>query len=690
MDGEWDTTKTELEALRARVARLEGLVAEVRGDRAAAALPEDGGVKPPPPPRVPEPLVQHGREIEVPSVRSAAWGGVFPGTGAGLAAPAEAVGVPSGPRSLEERLGSEVFNAVGIFALIFGMAYFLKLAMEHGWIGPAGRVLAGLAAGAGLVAWSEVFRRRKMAAFSFSLKAVGSGVLYLSVWAAYQLYSLMPAGLALGAMVLVTAGNAFLAWKQDAEPLAGYALLGGFLTPLLLSTGGDHETFLFTYLAALDVGAVLLIRWKPWRWLAGAGLLGTALYFIGWYSSFFHTGWSGGWGAQSWETALFSILFLWVFALVTLRGWPVYPEGEAAVREQKLPMMVVLPLANAVFVGQALYSVFQDSGLHDSLAWLMIGIAAVLFGLMRVQATEVAAAVQLAAGVAFVTIAIALKFNGHTLTSAWQVEGLVLYWASTRTRDLSAGVLRVFSAVGSGLGLASLAVHLWWFGGVGEGFLNAGLAAALLGVATLAGTVWLAEQQTLEGRRAKFAGLAGLDGIGFLLVAREVWSTWSGETHAAFATADFGRAVVGLAVLAGATWWGYRRREEVFSAWSSIVFHLLVILTVEREIGALWTRSEANVQRSLAISGFLMAYGAGLLGAGFWRRNAFVRWQGLVLLIFTICKVFLYDTSSLSAGYRVASLMGLGAVLMGVSYAYQKDWLGLKQHPDVRLGEGRG
>ena len=123
---------------------------------------------------------------------------------------------------------------------------------------------------------------------------------------------------------------------------------------------------------------------------------------------------------------------------------------------------------------------------------------------------------------------------------------------------------------------------------------------------------------------------------------------------------------------------------ETLAGAKVIVFKLLTILTVEREIGALFLnnvghRGEEDLQRSLAISGFLMAYGAGLLAIGFVKRSAFVRWQALVLLLFTICKVFLYDISGLSAGYRVASFMGLGAVLMGISYAYQKDWLGLKE-----------
>jgi uncharacterized membrane protein len=92
--------------------------------------------------------------------------------------------------------------------------------------------------------------------------------------------------------------------------------------------------------------------------------------------------------------------------------------------------------------------------------------------------------------------------------------------------------------------------------------------------------------------------------------------------------------------------------------------------------------------RSLSISGFLMLYGAGLLAFGFWRRSAFIRWQALILMIFTIAKVFLYDTSALSQGYRVASVVGLGVLLLGVSFAYQKDWLNLRKPAADTSSEG--
>jgi len=129
--------------------------------------------------------------------------------------------------SLESRIGSHWFNRIGIVAMLIGMAWFLKWAMDNQWIGPSGRVLIGLVAGAAFIAWSERFRGRGYVFFSYSLKAVGSGALYLSLWAAFSLYHLMPAGAAFAAMILVTAFNGFIAWAQDAELLALYAIAGG-------------------------------------------------------------------------------------------------------------------------------------------------------------------------------------------------------------------------------------------------------------------------------------------------------------------------------------------------------------------------------------------------------------------------------------------------------------------------------
>src|ERR1700745_3370422 len=140
------------------------------------------------------------------------------------AKPSARVAAPAPEIDLESRIGSHWLNRIGIAAVLIGVAYFLKFAFDNNWIGPAGRVTIGLLAGIAVVIWSERFRSHGYKAFSYSLKAVGIGAMYLSLWAAFHVYNLIPSGLAFVAMLAVTACTATLAIVEDAEILAAFAL----------------------------------------------------------------------------------------------------------------------------------------------------------------------------------------------------------------------------------------------------------------------------------------------------------------------------------------------------------------------------------------------------------------------------------------------------------------------------------
>ena len=189
--------------------------------------------------------------------------------------------------SLESRIGSQWFNRIGILAVMIGMAWFLKFAFDNHWIGPLGRVLIGLAAGAGLIAWSGRFRSHGYAAFSYSLKALGSGILYLSLWAAFSYFHLIPSGVAFAAMIAVTAFNEYMAWAQDSELLSLYAILGGFATPLLISTGENHEVALFCYLLLLVIAVLILAMVRPWSRLLFVAFWGSVFFFAAWWVTFY-------------------------------------------------------------------------------------------------------------------------------------------------------------------------------------------------------------------------------------------------------------------------------------------------------------------------------------------------------------------------------------------------------------------
>jgi uncharacterized membrane protein len=671
--------------LRRLSARIEALEREMAAFRTAAA---PVGTAPPPKPATSLISGQH-----IPAA-------------APVAAPAESVRVPpaAAKASLESRLGAQVFNRIGIVAVLFGAALFLKLAIDNHWIDPVARILIALIAGAGVVFWSERFRRKGFPAFSYSLKAIGTGVLYLSLWAAFQLYHLLPSWAALGGMILVTAWNAYMAWAQDAELLAAYALAGALATPLLLSTGGDHEIFLFTYLLAINIATVALVRMKPWYRLLFGAFPGTILYFIGWYSKFYAE-------PAFAVTTIFVSLFFIIFASVPIRSEPGGEQSRERAERHRghMLMEIPLPLGNAAFVSLAMYSVLQDSDRHWFLPWLMLILAAVYLLITRLPQGAVPAAIHLSLAVVFLTIAIPLKASGHWITVAWLVEGVALLWVSTRisahtaereTEALNPGkVLRWLSAGSFVLGLGGLIVMPIWFGaGVVDSIFNRSVATAMIAAAAFGGGAWLSLRARHVDRAAwaawsqfGFLAIIAINLVALLLSLREIGSSQYGiQPHAAFLSADFAMALLGIALLAVVVWVSLRvaRENDATPLWGQlaggtvIAINLVALLTGVREIKALWpvttTNPEAELQQALAVSTFLMIYGAVLLAIGFWRRTAFSRWQALLLLVFTIGKTFLYDVRNLSQGYRVASVVGLGALLMAVSFAYQKDWLALR------------
>jgi uncharacterized membrane protein len=529
--------------------------------------------------------------------------------------------------SLENRIGSQLFSRIGIVALLIATTLFLKWAIDNHYIGPIGRILAGLIAGAGVILWSERFRRHNFTAFSYALKAIGSGALYLSLWAAFQLYHLLPAAIALCAMILVTAWNAYMAWSQNSQILAAYALAGGFATPLLLSTGSNHEIFLFTYILAIDIATVVLVRLKPWPHLMLGAFPATVAFFIAWYVNWYNV-------YQTSQpliiTALFVILFFSAFVFPSLHATPETESNPNPLTQ------ILLPLANAIFVALALYSVLQDTGYHDLLPWFAILFAAVYLGLMRLPQSRVTAAVHLSLAVVFLTIAIPLKASGRWITIGWLAEGVALLWVSanlsgsaSEKTDVSVHrILRRLAIAALILGFLGVLIQPFWlYSRINTAFLNPRFATSLFGIAALAVSITIA----IHARRHEDA-------------ASPSWLQ-----------------------IAGA---------------STIALNLVAVLACVRELDATWrytfVNPEADLQKSLAVSAFLMLYGAGLLTVGFWKRSAFIRWQALVLLVFTIAKTFLYDLRDLSQGYRVLSFLGLGALLLTVSFAYQKDWLALR------------
>lgn len=535
---------------------------------------------------------------------------------------------------IEGKIGKVWLNRIGIVAILAGVSYFIKYAFDNGWIGPAGRVAIGLIAGIAVVLWSERFRKNNYAAFSYSLKAVGIGTLYLSLWGAFQVYHLINSDVAFVAMIVVTASTIVLAVTQDAEILAAYAIIGGFSTPVLLSTGENHEIALFSYVAVLDLAMLVTSTFKPWRRLMWGSFIGTVIMGAGWADRFYTT-------EQRGLTVFFAALFAAIFAAVPL----VTPLERSRWHKGPSVTLTLLPLVNAAAFFLALFAMYESEKVK--LTWYALALAGVYLGLSALfqrragaepQMFKVVNLLHIAVAIAFITIAIPLKLDAHWITIGWLIESAVLLFIGVRTET---DFLRYFAGATLALGVMRLLFvdsdHIQ-----PALVLNSRFATYLVAIAILGGIVAAGERFASE-REMPFVKLAGL-GLNLLaLVALTL------EAHDYFS-----RQMIATYALAGQ----YQRYREIDLAWNF-------------SYSAIW-----------------LIYGAGIMAFGFWKRDTFVRWQALVLMALTIGKIFTYDTWRLQQVYRIVSFIGLGVVLMGISYIYHRDWL--KLSPRSSEGTAKG
>ncbi|MDJ0807720.1 MAG: DUF2339 domain-containing protein, partial [Gammaproteobacteria bacterium] len=172
--------------------------------------------------------------------------------------------------------GGNLIVRVGIIVLFFGVAFLLKYAADQSLL-PIELRLAAAAIG-GIVLLIFGWRlRHKRENYALTLQGGAVGVLYLTVFAALRLYALIPPGLAFGLLLMFVCLSALLALLQNSRVLILLATAGGFLAPVLTSTGEGSHVALFSYYLLLNAGILLIAWFKAWRAL---NLLGFGFTFV--------------------------------------------------------------------------------------------------------------------------------------------------------------------------------------------------------------------------------------------------------------------------------------------------------------------------------------------------------------------------------------------------------------------------
>jgi len=533
--------------------------------------------------------------------------------GFGPAVPPSRQTAPAKSEGLEIKLGQKVVLIVGIVVMVFAVGYFLKYSFEQGWVGPAGRVASAFFWGIVLLLAGDRFRRKDFSIFGLCLAGGGIAVLYFASYAGFQIYDLFSQALAFGIMVLVTLLACTLAVVYDNRWLAVLGLIGGFLTPIFLSTGIDNQIALMSYITLLNLGLLGVAFHKRWGLLNGLGFFFTYLLYIAWHASHYSA-------SKFWPAILFLNGFYLIYTLIPL-AYHFFrkPEGKTG------GFLIIVP--NSFIAFGFSYGMIADRFNHEwagiisiVYAAIFLLLATILYRLNKQQ--DNAFVILLAKASLFLIITIPIIFSQHWVTIFWLVQGLTLLWMGVRLERKS---LIIGAAVLMGIGTVKFFFldYILVFGFDPQDF-----------------AIYNSYTHMLLER---------------VVTSLMVLTTLFGFSHLARKYQEKGMSAM----------------LEVLNILSTIVFGIMLFIILNIETVCFFNDA-LSTAKVAAVSVLWTLFSVGLMLKGFRDNSQVYRLISMVLFVITLLKVFLMDMAEVSTPYRIISFFVLGIVLMGVSYQYYR------------------
>jgi hypothetical protein len=607
---------------------------------------------------------------------------------------------PSPVPSVEGNVGLAWINRIGVLTLVLGVAFFFKYMVDNDWIGPAGRVILGVLAGMLTIFAGDRLWHRDQKVFAQGVQALGTSILYLSFFAAFRFYELIPQTVAFVLMAMTTVMTGALSLRYNAQVTLVLALLGGYATPFLLSKGEPNDLFFLGYLFLLNAGASIVARMRGWiavEWLAFAGtwllhfawtedrgkttrpVLATVCTVLNYGISLF--------SAHNWILLAGQILSGILLGYGFNREWndllPLLALGHffagLLFSNRQNITAGVMAAAAGFWLGQA---AADQPGRFQHLTILLSTYAAVFLSTLGYAAFRSARGVlhkaDLAAaalcGVVYFTASAFLlepEYRAYlglftvAVAACYLALGYLIYkFTPQEQRDstgplLAAGLALAFLALAVPIQLTGYRITIGW----------AIQAAAL---------AWIAYKM----KDARI--LIGTAILQFLALSRlsedsmVYWPPIEGG-YTMFLNPRFVSFLCVCLSLWLSAWWASKfeqRAVKTSAGVAYIVGHMLMILGLHLEFFAyIDSRTDLTASTSIKtlVSSIILAgYGFLFISFGFARRAALPRILGLILFAIVVLKLYVYDIWLLDRIYRMIAFIALGAILVAGSYLYSR------------------
>jgi uncharacterized membrane protein len=349
---------------------------------------------------------------------------------------------------LEKFIGENLANKIGIAILVLGIGFFVKYAIDKDWINEIGRVFIGIIAGGVLIGIAHRLRKT-FTAFSSVLVGGGIAILYFTIAIAFHEYRIFSQTAAFILMVGITAFTVVLSLGYNRVELAVLAILGGFGSPFMVSTGEGNYIVLFTYMLVLNGGMLVLAYYKKWKIVNIICYIFTILIYGSWLSSRF----DGENVPMIAGALIFATLFYLIFFAMNIIN---NIKERTAFQAAEFIML----LSNTfLYFTAGMWILNNDTG-EDFKGLFTVSLAVFnfIFAFMlykKLNADRNLVFMLIGLVLTFISLAAPIQLEGNYITLFWAAEAVLLLWLSQKS---GIQLIKLASIIVMGLMIISLVI----------------------------------------------------------------------------------------------------------------------------------------------------------------------------------------------------------------------------------------